>query len=627
MLQTNNHYFSKKSFKYLLLPIIFCMGIFYSCKKLDRFESPQNEIDPKVKFFKLQGSINPSVKKIVEKIENQNNQFNFINQFAHNQGYAIWNKAIIKTIPLKNIPSLQNTANISSTSSSTTNGVEDLILIPLVLQDSSQVHGALACNVNGDSISIRLLDGTQYNWYTAHPDSIGLNGEQVAILLMQLDKTTFNHNLFKVTDSTAFGININKKSKYIKIVDSLPNNSNIAPSVGHWEYYNITTSYITYEPDLCGCNAEPCPDGSMHEVYHMNTINWSTYVDDDSPWWYNYNPNSGGGGGGSGGGNSGGNNNDLPIEPDLGLDPLVDEHGYLLIRKAELESMLINPYSAIPCDSLAILNTFGQMFQSVGNFNVPQSIQNRIDSIKNATPNFDTSALFIQNLNDAYGSVVNCDFFPLKIDSLPKDNLGHRLTASEFLEFFRKNLSFFSTSNVIFEPYNSGGFIDTLRWNKDSLRSLGAVVHIAMDQDGSVILSDYKNTFPYPNYLSHSFIFSTIKTPLDGYHPVSGNRKFGIYTDTTGGFTFFTMGVDRIATQSFAAGNWVMDLFSSSGFEKADMLWSGMQNNVINYINSHNGGAHNYPRPNYIIRPKWSDIEDFLKGYINFQQLRTRLGC
>jgi hypothetical protein len=632
MLKTNTYFCLRNSLKILLVPLLFCVGIFCSCTKLDKFESQQNENDPKIKFFNLQGNINPSVKKIHDKIENQNEKFHFINEFVQKQGYALWDKAMIKTVPLKNISSLQKTPTNNITSSNTNGGVEDLILIPLVLQNSNQVHGALACNVNGDSISIRLLDGSNYNWYTAHPDSIGLNGEQVTILLMQLEKNALNHKLFRVIDSSAFGINVNNKSKYVKIVDSIPNNSNITPSVGHWEYHSFTLSYVTYEPNLCGCNAEPCPDGSMHEVYHMETFNWSTYVDDEVPWWQNYNPNGGGsGGGGSGGGNNGsgnggGNNNSQPVEPDFGLDPLADEHGYYYYRMAQLATLLDNPYAALPCDSLPILNTFGQMFQSVGNFIVPLSIQNRIDSIKSATPNFDTSEFFVQSLNDGASSVVNCDFFPLKINQLPINNItGIRFTPSQFLEFFRKKIDSFSTSAAIFEPYNSGGFNDIIQNNKDTVNSLGAVVHIDMTNDGSVILSGYQNSYLPSNYQSHSFIFSTIVTPFDGYHPVSGNRKFGIYTDNSGGFTFYTMGVDRISKNIFVAGSNVFDFFGNSGFEDADELWSGMQINMINYINSHGGSAQNYSRTNYIVRPKYATIEQFLRGQITYQQLKDIL--
>jgi hypothetical protein len=41
------------------------------------------------------------------------------------------------------------------------------------------------------------------------------------------------------------------------------------------------------------------------------------------------------------------------------------------------------------------------------------------------------------------------------------------------------------------------------------------------------------------------FIFTTVTTKADGFHPVSGNRGFGIRGNTDGSWTFYTMGADR----------------------------------------------------------------------------------
>jgi len=186
------------------------------------------------------------------------------------------------------------------------------------------VHGALWCKVNGDSVSLKLLDGTKYNWYTNHPDSIGMTGEQVTLLLVKLDKAAFGDSLFKIKDSLAFGINVSRKAKYIKITNqtssnATSNNASRTSRLGHWEYYDYSFSYVTYEPNLCGCDATPCPDGSMHEEYHTENYSGSIWVEDGN--WYD--PPAGGSGGGGGGGNGTGGslNNDLPYDP-VGNDPL-----------------------------------------------------------------------------------------------------------------------------------------------------------------------------------------------------------------------------------------------------------------------------------------------------------------
>lgn len=47
---------------------------------------------------------------------------------------------------------------------------------------------------------------------------------------------------------------------------------------------------------------------------------------------------------------------------------------------------------------------------------------------------------------------------------------------------------------------------------------------------------------------SRDFIFSTVKTKEDGWHPVNGNRGFGIKDNGNGTWTFYTMGVDRTSS-------------------------------------------------------------------------------
>jgi hypothetical protein len=366
-------YFSAK------LNLLYVSGIFLfliiallqSCKKTNtefQLEVTKPEIDPAIKFFNLPINVNPSVKKVADKIKIQNDQKHFLNQFVKAQGYPLWDKALITNRSTVNTPATH--ASLSNTSSSTSNSSEDLIFIPLVLQDSNQVHGALSCKVNGDSVYIRLIDGSNYSWYTAHPDSLGMNGEQVTLLLMKLDKVAFGHSLFRVTDSTAFGVSVNSQAKYIKITDSAYNASNNTSSIGHWEYYSTTLYYVTYESDLCGCapNIAPCPDGSMHPVYHSETLSGSIWVEDE-PW---YDPNGGGtgGGGGSNNGGGGGGPNELPVEPDPGTQDfgltqfIIEEFNSLNVANPCLNSV-INTIGQTGCGSL-LLKEYQNYFGSAG---------------------------------------------------------------------------------------------------------------------------------------------------------------------------------------------------------------------------------------------------------------------
>jgi hypothetical protein len=354
---------TKKMAAFITAIVLLLTVITPSCKKTENEAIPQSGIDYTSKFFNLHGEANPSVEKIFNKIKKQNDDKQFINHFVKSQGYALWDKAVVKQTQ-------GNSNNAASASRTSTNSTEDIVFIPLSLPDSNQVHGALVCKVNGDSVSIRLIDGSRYNWYTAHPDSVGMNGEQVTLLLMQLDKLAFNHRLFKVTDSAAFGININSSSKYIKILDSSISTSPDATLsyTGHWEYYSTTIYYVTYEPDLCGCNAEPCPDGSMHEVYHSETVSGFTWVEDTN--WYDPNAYGGGGGGGNNGG-SGGNNNELPVDPDTGNQDFglaqftIEEFNTAQIITPCLTA-IINEVGQGGCQSL-LLKKYQSYFSSVKN--------------------------------------------------------------------------------------------------------------------------------------------------------------------------------------------------------------------------------------------------------------------
>lgn len=298
----------QKGILYAVLAAMLLVVVLQSCKKYDN-AAPVETVDVSIKFFNLPQNLNPAVQKIANKIKVQNNEKNFLDAFVKVQGYPIWDKAKITTVPLAYAPNIR----FNSRASSSTTETEDFILVPLAMPNTNRVHGALSCVVKGDSVSIALIDGRKYKWYNDHPDSIGMNGEDVTLLMMQLDKAAFNHKYFKVKDSAAFGLSIKKSTRYITLTDSV-SNSALPQSTrnGHWEYYFYMFSYVVYEPDLCGCDATPCPDGSMHEETKRRYITGTVWVEDDD--WY-YGNEGGGTGGGGVGGNSGGGNGDLPIDP------------------------------------------------------------------------------------------------------------------------------------------------------------------------------------------------------------------------------------------------------------------------------------------------------------------------
>ncbi|WP_374446544.1 hypothetical protein [Epilithonimonas sp.] len=114
------------------------------------------------------------------------------------------------------------------------------------------------------------------------------------------------------------------------------------------------------------------------------------------------------------------------------------------------------------------------------------------------------------------------------------------------------------------------------------------------------------------------WVFTTIKSPWDWNHPVSGNRFFG-YTMEGGTMVLYTRGVDRV-------NSWVFNNFDTENnpaFQGADNLWTNMQLKVANFVNK-NGNDGIALIPDAIkYRPNWSDINGYLKG----TRPLSSLGC
>src|SRR5262249_6332040 len=113
----------------------------------------------------------------------------------------------------------------------------------------------------------------------------------------------------------------------------------------------------------------------------------------------------------------------------------------------------------------------------------------------------------------------------------------------QFLTYWRQHFNDFLDTDIgETAPY---GDSDETRWPSDS--PLGSIVHWDMKafwgdagklDDGSVLLGSAS---------PQRWIFSTVWTPDDEWHPVSGNREFGYVEDADGGYTFYTRGADRLS--------------------------------------------------------------------------------
>lgn len=308
-----------------------------------------------------------------------------------------------------------------------------------------------------------------------------------------------------------------------------------------------------------------------------------------------------------------------------------DSNGFYYSRITAMKTYLqAHPYGMIDCGDLSNLPM--NMYQSVGSYQVPQIVKNRIHNIAMLNnPPYDDNNFKVQDINDGIG-VVSCDYYPIHISQLPKNQNNQTMTPEELLEYFRLSINSFINnpysptlpfvSSVHFYPYtdnsNGANINETFKFNLSETDSKGAIIHINIPgNDGSVVESDYQNNAPSSG--GSWFTFSTMSSVLDGSHPVCGNRRFGIAADPNGGYIFYFMGVDRIAN-SMIEQFFNNFYYNNALYNVQDALWSNMQDDIINFTNNHHGNALEYSQPNWIIRVNWSGpVKDFLQGHITLQ--------
>jgi len=257
-----------------------------ACRKFDHQSKPK--IDKAERFLTLPPNVHPAVKRVVEKIRRVNQRTNFLNDFISRQGFARWDKAIV-------------TGTKSVSIAGRVNAEDYCLLIPLVMEDQEQVHGAIGCKVTADSVFFTLLDGSQPESYNADSTVKGLNGRELSLTLMYLDSLVFGHNFFHIKDSAAFA-GLGKNVKYAR-PDSI---SLIPSSTSRMVIYQVWICYTVWVPphhgQVVGCDpGDPnCNDydEEVHCDYYELGGDNGYEIDDDNP------PppsdgDSGGGGGGS----------------------------------------------------------------------------------------------------------------------------------------------------------------------------------------------------------------------------------------------------------------------------------------------------------------------------------------
>ncbi|QIH36770.1 hypothetical protein [Sphingobacterium sp. DR205] len=267
-----------------------------------------------------------------------------------------------------------------------------------------------------------------------------------------------------------------------------------------------------------------------------------------------------------------------------------------------------NPYvliSEIPCSVI-------QNWISTAKFTPSGAIIDRLNQLSaspHIVPGLNSPIIArIQNIDNAYSSVVNMDYFSVNVNKLPTVG-NEQMSAENFLQMIRVNINGFVDQNRSkFTPYNYYGVNDNDLWN--SPNPLGAIIGIDIPgpDNGSVIVSKSTST---------GWTFTTINDPKYQDHPVSGNRDFGYQQNSDGSYTFFTRGVDRIT-------NWdgtLLQEIAQTPFTQADILWSSFQGKIANFVNQNKGNATiNTP---LVHRPNWSLVKAVMDGQRPLSDLST----
>ncbi|MBN9297054.1 MAG: hypothetical protein J0I41_08580 [Filimonas sp.] len=613
---------------YLIVGI--CLVVF-ACSKRDlnaiQTDTSKKEQAPAT-FFQIPENASPLLKRIISAAKKQDEQEHFSDHVAVSAGVPVWTK-------------YETHLNATGRASRGASANDTTVLIPMVKDGKRIVTAFWACLVTKDTVVFKLYRDNAYKQFAFNSNSDTITANSLALQMMGLQYKVFGDSVFRMLDDRL--LTSAKKKSTDRARNILVKPHVAVSSSGKIE---LVTSYDCYDVTHDGDQGQlvgVAPGETNNYGYAMATycVVSSVYVTvpdvviggDGSG-----NPTSGGSGGSGAGGDpcgptEGGRTAKTTDPGDCGGDPgwepgdpytyAKDPNGYYYARIDEL-NMIFETYDAaiIPCDSLNVMplddsGAYGNMYKRIAQFIPSQAILDRVDSIRNVAPSNIFNTFNIQSIHYAKGAVVNCDFFPVRITSLPTG-----MMPKDLLEFFRTHIDSLS-SGVSFQPYIDGTFNEAVRWSKPAEQALGAVLHLSMLDAGTIMMTDYYNDIT-PGREKSRFKFSTMESPLDGTHPVAGTREFGVYADyqRPGEYTFYTMGVDRTYDQMASAMN-----FYDIGFKIADITWRSIQNNMIAYINSHGGSASYYSTKNVTARPDWADVKEYLLGHITFQQLKTRLGC
>lgn len=225
----------------------------------------------------------------------------------------------------------------------------------------------------------------------------------------------------------------------------------------------------------------------------------------------------------------------------------------------------------------------------------------------------DNGAWKVQTLAEALGATLNCDYYPVTVNTMPYKNGkdGARMSPSELLAAVREALvgrreGFLPVDPKLAKFRLLDEKVDGPLWADPA--KPGAVLFIDVYIPGLHELgSPDTAAVIVSKSAANEFYFSTIqagnrlKAGLDdgnaGAHPVGGTRCFG-YLEAGGAVTFYTLGADRA---------WGVLDREELVFPGMDQTWSSFQSRLVKFIKDSGGSA----TPGEVTRHRmpWKDAQ------------------
>lgn len=303
MISKNSKYF--KLFGYLSL--VFIVLLNFNCTKLNVEKETKYTSETTSKFFSLPVATNPLVRRVAAAMELQNSKVPFIDNFVLNEGYAIWDKVMLKEskrdIAVQSILGNTTSAGVASTDSA--------VVIPLALENTNKINSYLIAYFT-DSLTIKLCRSRNYANYSFENANNGdsLVAEKIALMTMALDKLVFGYSEFDITDSRLFAKLKAPNTTQTQVTRKINLTSIDGGSANVLQFFTTTICFTySYEENYPNPNSVNCPPGQAcqwtHTVY-TNSCSSFTSVGDEDYYGTSGGGTSGGGPPGGGGGPTGG---------------------------------------------------------------------------------------------------------------------------------------------------------------------------------------------------------------------------------------------------------------------------------------------------------------------------------